>query len=264
VLSVKEKEWNVKVNVDSAPWPAGFPARRASVSSFGYGGTNGHVIVESVKALHPWYQHGATKREADYDHSTNRPLVLCFSAHDKPTLTRNIAAVGKVADQYYPSDLAFTLNSHRTIWAQRAFTIVQQGHESEAFAETSLKYGAAGKKSPRVAYLFTGQGAQWSGMGAAAMLTFPSFHETIRSLDKVLMKLQPKPSFSLQEVLLGTSYSDRFNDAEISQPLCTAIQIAIVDLFEQWGIEPSVTIGHSSGEIGAAVCNLKFTSCVLC
>ena len=54
-------------------------------------------------------------------------------------------------------------------------------------------------------------------------------------------------------MLLGESHADQINDAELAQPLCTAIQIAIVDLFEQWHIKPVVAIGHSSGEIGAAV-----------
>lgn len=100
-------------------------------------------------------------------------------------------------------------------------------------------------------------------MGASAMLTFPSFRNTIRSLDSVLHRLGTKPSFSLERVLLGESHTDEINDAELTQPLCTAIQIAIVDLFEQWKIEPAVVIGHSSGEIGAAVslstvCQLEF------
>jgi malonyl CoA-acyl carrier protein transacylase len=92
-------------------------------------------------------------------------------------------------------------------------------------------------------------------MGAVAMLAFPSFRETIQMLDMVLDKLEPKPAFNLEEVLLRQAHSDRFNDAEISQPLCTAIQIALIDLFAQWGIKPVVSVGHSSGEIGAAVCH---------
>ncbi len=90
-------------------------------------------------------------------------------------------------------------------------------------------------------------------MGASAMLTFPPFRKTIRNLDSVLSRLETKPTFSLEEVLLKKSNTDQIDDAELAQPLCTAIQIAIVDLFEQWHIEPVVTIGHSSGEIGAAV-----------
>ena len=91
-------------------------------------------------------------------------------------------------------------------------------------------------------------------MGKVALSQFPTMLDTISKLDRVLSKLTPKPSFSLTEMLLcdtGTN-GDRINDAEVAQPLCTAIQVAIVDLFSQWNITPIVSIGHSSGEIAAA------------
>ncbi|KAL8832579.1 MAG: hypothetical protein Q9170_004823 [Blastenia crenularia] len=192
------------------------------------------------------------KTEADYNHATTRPLLLCLSAHDKATLARNAAALKIAASRYFPADLAFTLNIRRTRYNQRAFTVLREGKEPEAFEETALSYGTIGKNIPAVGYIFTGQGAQWAGMGAIAMSTFPSFLKTICKLDIVLSKLGPKPSFSIEEVLAGRSHAEKFNDAEITQPLCTAIQIAIVDLFAQWGVEPTVTVGHSSGEIAAA------------
>lgn len=89
-------------------------------------------------------------------------------------------------------------------------------------------------------------------MGAQAMLAFPSFIGTIRELDRVLQRLEPPPSWTLEHELLASPERSRVNDPEISQPACTAIQIAIVDLFAAWDISPAVTVGHSSGEIGAA------------
>ena len=78
--------------------------------------------------------------------------------------------------------------------------------------------------------------------------------DAIQRLDRVLDRLHPKPSFRIAELLLENdeSRASRINEAEISQPVCTAIQIALVDLFCQWDIVPTVSIGHSSGEIGAA------------
>lgn len=78
--------------------------------------------------------------------------------------------------------------------------------------------------------------------------------DTIQKLDSILERIHPKPSFRITEMLLGadSSTASRINEAEVSQPLCTAIQIAIVDLFCQWDVMPTVSIGHSSGEIGAA------------
>lgn len=91
-------------------------------------------------------------------------------------------------------------------------------------------------------------------MGKVAIAEFPLFQETIEKLDRVLGKLNPKPTFTLSAMLSASAEADdgRINEADVAQPLCTAIQIALVDLFSDWNITPSVSIGHSSGEIAAA------------
>ena len=174
------------------------------------------------------------------------------SAHDKATLKRNIDAYGKTAKKFHLADLAYTLNSRRTKFSQRAYTVAREGSEAEDFATSSFEFGSAGSTVPRVGYLFTGQGAQWASMAVEAMRVFPSFLETIRELDSVLQTLDPPPSWSIEGVLLDPAESSRIAEAEIAQPVCTATQISIVDLFRQWDIAPSVNVGHSSGEIGAA------------
>lgn len=128
------------------------------MSSFGYGGTNGHVIIESVDSLHPWYQHAKSKKEAEYSRSSTKPFLLCFSAHDKPTLSRNVTAIAAVASNYYLTDLSYTLNLRRTKFAHRAFTVVREGSEIEAFAPTALQSGVASKKNTGIGFIFTGQG----------------------------------------------------------------------------------------------------------
>ncbi|KAL9022847.1 MAG: hypothetical protein Q9180_008540, partial [Flavoplaca navasiana] len=240
--SILETEWNVKIHAGTAPWPEDAAVRRASVSSFGYGGTNGHAIIESIENLHPWYQHAKSKAEAPYDRSSRKPFLLCFSAHDKTTLSRNVDAIGRVAANYYLTDLAHTLNLRRAMFSHRAFNVAYEGQEVEAFASNSLRAGSISTK------------AQWTGMGRIALEEFPIFRETIEKLDQVLDKVFPKPSFKIAKLLSGSDESavNRINDAEISQPLCTAVQIALVDLFQSWSIVPAVNIGHSSGEVGAA------------
>ena len=139
-------------------WPEGFASKRASVSSFGYGGTNGHVVVEAVDALYPRYQHGAQKQLATYDHSSTSPHLLCFSAHDKVTLQRNIEAIRRVADKYYLADLAYTLNLRRTKHAQRAFVVASETQVAGALVEPRIKFGTSPKRQSDVGFLFTGQG----------------------------------------------------------------------------------------------------------
>lgn len=179
--------------------------------------------------------------------------MIFFSAHDKVTLQRNIAAHAKIADKFYLADLAHTLNTKRTKFPQRAFTVAHQGNDGEDFDISSFRFASVSKKPLQdLAFIFTGQGAQWAGMAVEAMKTLPSFLETIRGLDHVLQHLNPPASWRLEDVLLTPADSSPINDAEIAQPICTAVQIAIADLFARWQIVPNVTAGHSSGEIGAA------------
>lgn len=252
--AVLESEWNVRVHSDTAPWPSDFPRRRVSVSSFGYGGTNGHVVIENVHTLHPGYEHAKPKKDAAHDRSSKKPYLLTFAAHDNKTLAQNVQSIAGVASDYYLADLAHTLNLHRTRFAKRAFTVVHEGKETEAFTSDAIQTGNATKGQSSVGFLFTGQGAQWAGMGRHALKEFPTFKNAIRKLDMVLDRCPAKTNFGIEDCLLDDSalVSQTIDSADVAQPLCTAIQIALVDLFASWGITPVVNIGHSSGEIGAS------------
>jgi acyl transferase domain-containing protein/NADPH:quinone reductase-like Zn-dependent oxidoreductase len=89
-------------------------------------------------------------------------------------------------------------------------------------------------------------------MGCELMTYYPSFLRSVRILDRALEDLTDGPHWTLEDLLLEEAATSRVNNAEFSQPLCTAIQVAIVQLLATWGIKPLVTVGHSSGEIGAA------------
>nr|POE93173.1 highly reducing polyketide synthase curs1 [Quercus suber] len=259
--NIKDKEWNVKIVEDLMPWPAEFDVRRASVSSFGYGGTNAHLVIESVHSICPWYEHGQPKATSSYSyHGVSRPFLVTMSAHNEKTLKRNIKAHQEVADDYHLIDLAYTLNQRRSHLASRAYTIAEPGLENEAFNTQSFSYGSRLSRTATVGFVFTGQGAQWARMGYEAMQKYPAFRETIDALDRVLQQIEPRPTWSLSAIIEDSEEVSRIGEAEISQPICTAVQIAIVDLFASWGIEPSVTAGHSSGEIAAAYASGRITA----
>jgi acyl transferase domain-containing protein len=254
--AIHEEDWNIRVARETDQWPEGSTVRRAGVSSFGYGGTNGHVVIESVDSLYPLYRHGHRRHEAPYDYSTpaaSRPFLVGFSAHDRPTLERNIAAHAAVAEEFYLADLAYTLLARRSRFSTRAFTVASEPHVAADFDLSAFTIGNAPRTAPSLGFIFTGQGAQWPGLGADAMKAFPSFRATIQALDRVLQRLDDnRPQWTLENALSVSSDGIDINDAEIAQPVCTAVQIAIVDLFARWGILPTVTVGHSSGEIAAA------------
>jgi acyl transferase domain-containing protein len=190
-------------------------------------------------------------KRGHFNHS--RPFLLPFSAHDKPTLKRNIEAHGAVAGDYNLGDLSYTLANKRTRFNSRAFAVASYATISDAF-DNGLREFTFGekKKAPTIGFVFTGQGAQWAQMSSELMTYYPSFLRSIRYLDMVLENLEDTPDWTLEDALLGKAETSRINEAEFSQPLCTAIQVALVQLLRLWGITPTVTCGHSSGEIAAA------------
>ncbi|RDH37113.1 polyketide synthase [Aspergillus welwitschiae] len=241
-----EEEWNVKVNVDTILWPKSPLTRRVGVSSFGYGGTNGHLILEAAQS-----DHGQTRVQTGHESSSPSRALVCFTAHDRATLEKNIEAHACVVDNHHLQDVAYTLNCRRTHFTHRAFTIALENKETPSFSKQSMEFGVAESSGP-VAFVFTGQGAQWVGMGRDAMHTLSTFKITIRSLDQYLRTLKPPVRWTIEEALLGNIDSEHIAEPDIAQPLCTAFQIAIVDQLRKWGITPSAVVGHSSGEIAAA------------
>lgn len=214
-----------------------------SVNSFGYGGTNGHFIVEGVNSLVPGYSHGQ-KRAKGTDRrvfNQKRPYLLPFSAHDKPTLRRNIEAYSKVVGNYSLLDLSHTLANRRSRLASRGFVVSSHDAVLKAFGNVAENFIFADKKkAPVIGFVFTGQGAQWARMATELMLYYPSFLRTIRRLDQVLGDLPNGPDWTLEDALHEDASESHVNEAEFSQPLCTAVQVALVDLLHSWGIIPAV------------------------
>ncbi|KAK2749193.1 Type I Iterative PKS [Myotisia sp. PD_48] len=247
------KNWNVQVVSEPTPFPEHLPVKRVSVNSFGYGGTNGHVIIEGVDSFLPSYKSIPPKFQVRGTFARNRPHLLTFSAHDKPTLARNIDAHGKVVKKYNLLDLSYTLGNRRSRLASRAFVVSSDITLGQDFNDVAKSFAfAEKKKTPTVGFAFTGQGAQWVRMGSDLMSYYPSVLRTIRTLDRALGELPDSPEWTLEDELLADAQTSRVSQAEFSQPLCTAIQIAVTDLLLSWGVKPFVTVGHSSGEIAAS------------
>ena len=158
-------------------------------------------------------------------------------------------------------DLAHTLGTRRSRLTQRSFALVKQKTMKEDLDPTHfIQTGVGSFSKLPIAFVFTGQGAQWPQMGKELIEEFPSFRRTIQDLDAVLQNLQHRPSWTLQEALLDPKESSQIGHVTRSQPVCTAIQVAYVQLLAKWGINPTGVIGHSSGEIGAAYAAGRLTA----
>ncbi|KAK3317264.1 putative polyketide synthase [Cercophora scortea] len=237
-------EGKLTVPTEALPWPAD-RLERVSVNSFGIGGANAHVILESA-AMHKVPT--AVAKIADAE----KPQLLLFTANSPKSITRLIdnykSWIEQNPDQV--GDLAYTLARKRTQLPHRAFGIVNNG-----VMQSVSQPVVAGKASeaPSIAMVFTGQGAQWPQMGRELLQSNPVFKASIKALDQHLQAIAgEKPLYSIEEELKKAGKKSRLSSAEFSQPLCTAIQIALVDTLEAAGIVPAAVVGHSSGEIAAA------------
>jgi acyl transferase domain-containing protein len=187
------------------------------------------------------------------DAGTRGLVLLPFSGHDDYSIKANISAIGSAVNEHRLSDLAYTLSSRRSRFFQRGFVIVDSENPAARLNLETTTFG----KSPnsqiqRIGFIFTGQGAQWAGMGVELFSEYAVFKRSIRYQDAILTKLSVRPTWSIEEVLLMPAATSRIQEAEFSQIICTALQIALVDLLRSWNVHPVATLGHSSGEIAAA------------
>ncbi|KAE8413499.1 hypothetical protein BDV36DRAFT_304027 [Aspergillus pseudocaelatus] len=229
------------VPTEALPWPKD-RLERVSVNSFGIGGANAHVILESA----------ATYNVPAAVHETpETPQLLLFTANSSKSITRMIDNYKQWVENNPDkvSDLAYTLARRREHLPYRAFAIARNG----VVESVSQPANSKSAKPPSVVMVFTGQGAQWPQMGRELLRSNEVFRSRIRSLDQHLQTIAgEKPQYSIEEELKKTAKKSRLSLAEFSQPLCTAIQIALVDTLKSAGILPDAVVGHSSGEIAAA------------
>lgn len=237
------------------------------MNSFGYGGANAHAIIESTESYLPGYKsfkrRGATTRaitpapvEVRGSRSLNvqerTQFLLPFSAQDFPSLKANVEKHREVASQYDILDLAFTLGTRRSFFFNRGYAIASADSIADDLDSEEMTFGKRGSGA-KIAFIFTGQGAQTAQMGKELMETVPSYLKSIRDMDRVLQSLgEDAPEWSIEEVLLEPKATSAIDQVHLSQPLCTAVQIALVKLLREWGVTPVATVGHSSGEIAAA------------
>ena len=269
-----------KLRVPTSPqeWPSvpsGHPLR-ASVNGFGSGGTNCHAIMESyVPEIHdhgPWGRPEAPRKAlaavlADVDFT---PTPLVFSATSEPALVSMLEKYARYLENNDVSlrRLAMTLSSHRsTLPVRIAFPATSKRGALDAINKQLSKVrGSPGaeigtrssgtefdrNRRPRIMAVFTGQGAQSPGMGQSLIRRCALFRETIEMMEESLAQLPDPPEWSLKKELMAPPAQSRLGEAELSLPICAAVQVGLVRLLSQAGITFHTVVGHSGGEIGAA------------
>ncbi|KAB5530404.1 hypothetical protein GE09DRAFT_1252605 [Coniochaeta sp. 2T2.1] len=247
---------HLRVPTATLPWPdlpEGAP-RRVSVNSFGFGGTNSHAIIES------W--DGPGSKRIGSKSISGGLFVLC--ANSSQALAKSASALAQYLREHPETDLgalAFTLFRRGSFPFRAAFsatTAKQLIDKLEAGAEalsTSSRIAAIPDNlPPRILGVFTGQGAQWATMGKGLYDASDIFRRTMDQMQHSLDTLPKgeRPAWSLIDELSAEKHTSRVGMAAISQPLCTALQVSLVNVLRAAGIEFAAVVGHSSGEIGAA------------
>ncbi len=241
---------SVEVPTARRGWQGTEP-RFAAVSSFGFSGTNAHVILESAP------------RPKEAPRSVERPLhVLALSARSSGSLRRlaeSIAGELSGASKGALADVCHTANIGRSAMEERAAFMAST---SEELAETLRAFGRGEPSSPgarvegrrdteapRVAFLFTGQGAQYVGMGRELFETQPAFRRDLLRYEEILKPHLERP---LTEVLFQEN-GGALNETRYTQPALVALELALAGLLRSWGLRADAVLGHSVGEYAAAM-----------
>ena len=249
----------VKVATGVIPWRRNGRPRLAGVNSFGYSGTNAHVILqEAPTQSNGLEEESETQAQGLFERGGELVVISAKSTSALDDLTDqwiNFLETDKATPLH---DIAFTASLGRTQLSQRLAVTGRDKDELKQKLQAwrggrtpkGLTVGQViGKIKPRIAFMFTGQGAQYAGMGFELYESQPHFAQTVQRVASIM---DPELGAPLLDILFGDKSAEYLENTRYVQPALFAIEYALADLFRYWGVEPSYVIGHSIGELVAA------------
>ncbi len=258
----------VRVVDQPIPWHANGRPRRAGTSSFGFSGTNAHVLIEEAptpSAVADVTSEGdavADTTAAPEPATEDQPVgVLPLSARSTEALAALAQRYGAWLEEHPEADIAdvcYTAGVGRSHFEHRAALVVDSVAEARellaGLAENRVGPGAVRGvcgDPPKTAWLFTGQGSQYPGMARELFDTEPVFADTVRQCAEAVDPMLPRP---LLEVLFATDgdAGETLRHTSFAQPALFAVEMGLARLWQSWGIEPDVVLGHSVGQYAAA------------
>lgn len=235
-------EMNVRVVDNPTPWRAGTKPRVAGVSGFGLTGTNAHIVLAEAPAGAP---------VATSDEPAGATHLLPLSAPDAEGLARLCAAWEQRLRDTTDGELAglaATATAGRGHFPHRRALL--GATPAKLLAQLAAPLPEQPTRPPRIAFLFSGQGSQRFGMGRELYETEPVFRDVFDTCDR---ELAPALGGSLVELTLYGTDENALDETRVTQPALFAVEVALAALWESWGVTPALVMGHSVGEVAAAV-----------
>ena len=229
----------------AAPWtaPEGAAPRRAGVSSFGIGGTNAHVVLEEAPPV----------PSALGQKSAHLVVLSAKTPSALDRATADLAAYLRAHPELSLGDVAWTLGIGRQAFQHRRAVVVRDGAQAmEVLGQPGrppVLTGAHEGGARPVAFLFSGQGSQYAGMGAVLYREEPTYRDAI---DRCAVFLEPHLGLDLRTVIFAAPADEAIHETRLTQPALFVTEYALASLWMSWGIVPAAMVGHSIGEYVAA------------
>jgi acyl transferase domain-containing protein/aryl carrier-like protein len=249
----------LRVQTETGTWSRETGPALAGVNSFGFGGANAHAILQE-----PPLSAAAVPRELPSNHDQDGAWLFPLTARS-PEAVQDAArgyleyfANGGQGSEVSLRDALWTAALRRSHHEHRIAMVVHSKPELVQSLEavvagdsrpTVVSSRASAQKRPRLAFVCSGQGPQWWGMGRELLAEEPIFREVIERCDFLVRELG---DWSLLEELTRDESDSRMEETAIAQPAIFAIQAALAGLWRHWGVEPEALVGHSVGEVAAA------------
>lgn len=251
------EQWPYQIPTALVPWPESAGPARAGVNSFGFGGTNAHVVLQEAPARNSRQNDYPTERPR-----TARPSILPLTARDSDQYAalaeKYCDFISSPARSASLTDIGYTLSQRREHLGQRLAIVYRERDDLceqlslVAANETGpliFKGTALANEKRKLVWVFTGMGAQWWAMGRELYATEPVFRDTIDRCDRAISELT---GWSLvREMIEVPEERSKMTETWISQPANFAIQVSLAALWRTLGIVPDAIVGHSTGEAAA-------------
>ena len=247
---------NLKVQTKATPWPNAFETPVAGVSSFGFGGTNCHILLAGLPPADNTDNVSSSALSAAVAPALLLPLSA-RTAEARQDVAKNFLSFVETHPDISLPDVCYTASQRCSHHAYRLTATFEDREgllaQLKAFVQGEEAGIATGQTGwgylPKPVFVFSGQGPQWWRMGRELFAQEPVFRAVIEECNQLL---KPYADWSLITELMAAESASRLSQTAVAQPAIYALQVALAALWQSWGIEPGAVVGHSLGEVAAA------------